>query len=86
MGHHFISYSPVDGLDFVIRLRDALEAEVPAIDIWFDKVDLRPGSGWDGQLDKAIRGCESLLFVMTADSVEEQSICRDEWMRALRYK
>ena len=38
------------------------------------------------QLAEAIRDCESLLFVLTRDSVEDASTCKAEWTRALKYK
>jgi tetratricopeptide (TPR) repeat protein len=84
-GYHFISYSPPEALDFVLKLTDALEAGPPPIEVWLDKRKLRPGD-WDTQIVEAIRNCESLLFVMTIDSVKDNSVCKDEWTRALAYK
>ena len=83
--HHFISYSPSDGQDFAIQLCDALAAGPPSYTVWLDKRQLRPGSAWDEQIVEAIRTAESLLFVMTRDSVNSQSVCKQEWMRALKY-
>ena len=85
MGHHFISYSSVDGLDFALKLADALEAGPPVISSWLDKRKLGPGK-WPQQIVEAIRTCDSVLFIITRDSVEEQSVCEDEWTRALKYK
>src|SRR5262249_41429724 len=48
--------------------------------------DIKPGQDWDTEIEKAIRDCKSLLFVMSEDSVEDQSDCKNEWTRALRYK
>lgn len=84
--HHFISYSPVDGLEFALRLSNKLEAGPPRYPVWLDKHKLRPGGNWGEQIAEAIRACASLLFVMTHDSVESRSVCTEEWMRALRYK
>ncbi len=84
--HHFISYSSVDALDFALRFADALEAGPPAIPVWLDKRELQPGHDWDEQIVDAIRICDSFLFVMTHDSVEPQSVCKQEWSRALAYK
>src|SRR5882672_7775835 len=85
-GHHFISYAPPEAQDFVLRLADVLAGGPPSIPVWLDKRDLQPGRDWDEQLAEAIRTCDSLLFVMTPDSVEDNSVCKAEWTRALRYK
>jgi tetratricopeptide (TPR) repeat protein len=85
-GHHFISYSGADARDFAFRLHDALETGPPHVPAWLDKRDLKPGWNWDAQIEEAIRTCSSLLFVMSEDSVEDQSVCTSEWSRALRYK
>jgi hypothetical protein len=80
MGYHFISYSRVDAKDFAVRLADALGAA------WLDKRRLKPGLDWDEQIDEAIKTCDSLLFVMTRDSVTGNSVCKNEWTRALKYR
>ncbi len=85
-GHHFLSYSQFDAEDFALRLHDTLEAGAPPFAVWLDKIDLKPGRDWDEQIVEAIRVCDSLLFVMTRDSVNPQSTCKFEWTRALKYK
>lgn len=82
----FISYSSVDGKDFSLKLADELEAGPPQIAVWLDKRKLQPGDDWDSQIDKALKTCKGLLLVMTEDSVDEHSICKNEWVQALRYK
>jgi tetratricopeptide (TPR) repeat protein len=84
--HHFLSYSSVDGLEFAQTLHNKLEAGPPPFGVWMDKQDLRPGDDWDEQIKEAIGRCDTLLFVMTADSVEANSVCKLEWTRALKYK
>jgi len=39
---------------------------------------------WDEQIGEAIRTCDSLLFVMTRDSVKPNSVCKREWTLALK--
>jgi hypothetical protein len=74
--HHFISYSPSDGQNFAIQRCDVLTVGPPSYSVWLDKRDIRPGSAWDEQIVEAIRTAESLLFVMTRDSVDNQSVCK----------
>src|SRR4029453_10412549 len=85
-GHHFISYSRPEALDFVSVLCDELEASSPDFRVWFDQRDGRPGEDWDEQIAEAIRTCESLVFVMTEDSVAPTSVCKREWTYALQCK
>lgn len=83
---YFISYSPSASLEFALRLCDDLVGGSPSFDTWMDKRDLRPGVDWDKQVPEAISACDGLIFVMTPDSVEDQSVCKPEWGRALKYK
>ena len=85
-GHHFISYSGADARDFAFKLREKLESGPSRVSAWLDKRDITPGRDWDAEIEKAIRECASLLFVLSEDSVEDQSVCKHEWTRALRYK
>ncbi|HLL71018.1 MAG TPA: tetratricopeptide repeat protein [Pyrinomonadaceae bacterium] len=86
MPHHFISYSSVDAPDFALRLADSLQAGPPEIPVWLDQRALQPGPAWDEQLVEAIRTCDGVIFVMTRDSVNPNSVCKQEWTRALKYK
>ena len=91
VSYHFISYSAVDALDIAMKLAAALEAGAPSIGVWLDKLEkdrhrLRPGEAWDEQIVEGIRACESLVFLLTADSVHPNSVCKNEWTRALKYK
>ena len=84
--HHFISYSHADADEFALRLCDALTAGPPSIPVWMEKRRMVGGTDWDEQLVEAIRDCDSLIFVMTRDSVASNSNCKQEWTRALKYK
>lgn len=86
MSHYFISYSSNDGVEFAKRLHDVLEAPPDKLPVWLDKRDLQEGRPWDLQIRDAIRDCGALLFAMTPDSVEDQSVCYEEWTLALSYK
>lgn len=84
--HFFISYSSLDGKGFSLRLADELAAGPPAFPVWLDKRQLRPSEDWDEQIVEAIRACKGVIFVMTKDSVDPLSVCKKEWIRALKYK
>ena len=84
--YHFISYSSVDAQEFAFQLYDSLLAGPPSIPVWLDKRELHAGQDWDKQIVEAIRICDSMMFVMTHDSVEDESVCKLEWTWALKYK
>jgi len=87
LGRHFVCYSPLDGEVAALRLYDALTQGTPALPAWLDKRDVqRPGPAWDVQVEEALRGCASLLLVVTPDSASEHCDCAREWRRALQYK
>lgn len=86
VGPLFISYSSVDGREVALRLADALEAGPPSYPVWLDQRALRPGQDWDEQIADALRTCRGLLFVMSHDSVKPESVCKQEWGRALKYR
>jgi len=86
MSHHFISYSVGDAQEFAFRLHDALEGGRPNVAAWLDKRDIKPAMDWDTQIVEGIRDCDSLLFVLTPDSVTDTSTCKLEWSLALKYK
>jgi hypothetical protein len=82
----FISHSSVDGEDFALKLADEIAAGPPPVPVWLDARELRPGEDWDEQIVEAIRTCKGMLFLMSADSVRPDSVCKNEWVRALTYK
>jgi tetratricopeptide (TPR) repeat protein len=86
--HLFISYSRFDGEELAGRLANRLSADPSPLRVWIDREGIKPGRArdWDDQVDEAIRTCAAFLFLMTTDSVQPQSVCKLEWMRALSLK
>ncbi|MGH3911812.1 MAG: toll/interleukin-1 receptor domain-containing protein, partial [Pseudonocardiaceae bacterium] len=85
-GHFFLSYSAVDGVEFAVSLADKLAAGTPPYPVWLDRRELRPGLDWDEQIVEALRTCRGPLFVLTEDSAGPESVCKQEWVRAPKYK
>ncbi len=85
-GPYFISYSRVDAEDFARRLADQLVAGPPSYPVWLDARNLQPGGDWDTQIRNALQACGGVLFVITADSVQDHSVTKSEWVWALKYK
>src|SRR5712691_8346875 len=84
--HHFLSYSRATAEDFAVQLCDHLKHGAPPYYTWLDRREIKPGQEWDTRVPEAIATCESLLFVMTRDSVTDHSACKKEWTWALKCK
>ena len=84
--HYFVSYSRLDSEEFARRLTDKLIGGPPSYPVWLDVRDEQPGDDWDKQIHDAIRECHGVLFLMTQDSVRDDSGCKPEWAWALKYK
>lgn len=84
--YHFISYSSIDGREFAFQLQERLEAATPPFHTWIDKYKMMPVQNWHSQVENAISGCASLLYVMTVDSVSDASVCSLEVASAREYK
>ena len=74
MAEVFISYAREDQ-PFVRRLQSALEAR--DLSAWVDWEDIPPTAEWMQEVEAAIEGSESLLFVVSPDSVASPT-CRRE--------
>ena len=83
---YFICYSRRDGEDIALNLADQLTAGPPSIRVWLDRRQLQPGIDRDQQIVQALKDCQGVLYLMTKDSVEPHSVCKQEWTWALRYK
>lgn len=59
----FFSYSRVDGAAFALKL--AVDLKKEGFDVWIDKEDIRAGSEWDIEIEKALETCDCVLFIET---------------------
>lgn len=66
----FFSYTREDS-DFALQL--ATDLRKAGADVWMDRL-IRAGSRWDDEVEKALQLSESLLVILTPDSVSSQNV------------
>ncbi|MBN8861143.1 MAG: toll/interleukin-1 receptor domain-containing protein [Sphingobacteriales bacterium] len=79
----FFSYSRVDGADFSLRL--AQDLKNAGFNVWIDQQDIRAGSEWDLEIEKALETCDCLLFIESEKSVVSNNVL-DEVYYALDHQ
>ncbi len=79
----FFSYSRIDGSDFALKL--AIDLKKQGYDVWIDQEDIRAGTEWDLEVEKALETCDCVLYIETAKSVESNNVL-DEVYYALEQK
>lgn len=79
----FLSYSRSDGYDFAQKLTADLQKE--GFDVWIDQDDIRAGSSWYIEIEKALENCDCLLFIETENSVSSEHVL-DEVYYALEQR
>src|SRR6478752_7820607 len=67
----FFSYSRTDA-DFALKL--ALDLKKEGFDVWIDQEDIRAGSEWDLEIEKALATCDCLLFIQSEKSVASSNV------------
>ncbi len=68
----FFSYSRADGSEFALRL--AVDLKQKGFDVWIDQEDIRAGSEWDIEIEKALETCDCMLFIETEKSVVSTNV------------
>lgn len=68
----FFSYSRQDGSEFSLRL--ATDLKKYGFNIWIDQQDIRAGTEWDLEVEKALETCDCLLFIETQKSVVSNNV------------
>lgn len=76
----FISYSH-NNRDVATRLHQGLEAH--GVIPWMDFHEVRPGTHWDQEIQKALKTCSHLVLVHTAASFASKTVW-DEWSYFLK--
>ncbi len=71
MGNSFFSYSRADK-DFALKLADDLRKD--GISIWFDQIDIPKGTLWDVEIEKALKNCDTLIVVISTNSVKSNNV------------
>ena len=79
----FFSYSRSDASAFAQRL--AVDLKKHGFDVWIDQEDIRAGSEWDLEIEKALETCDCLLFIETEKSVTSNNVL-DEVYYALEQR
>ncbi|MEO8710605.1 MAG: toll/interleukin-1 receptor domain-containing protein [Parafilimonas sp.] len=67
----FFSYSRIDSA-FAVKL--ALDLKKAGFDVWIDQEDIRAGSEWDLEVEKALTTCDCLLFIQSEKSVASANV------------
>ena len=68
----FFSYSRSDASDFALRL--AVDLQKEGFNVWIDQQDIRAGSEWDLEIEKALETCDCLLFIESEKSVVSNNV------------
>ncbi|MFT3701557.1 MAG: toll/interleukin-1 receptor domain-containing protein [Agriterribacter sp.] len=68
----FFSYSRQDGAEFALKL--ALDLKKKGFNVWIDQQDIRAGTEWDLEVEKALETCDCLLFIETPRSVVSNNV------------
>src|SRR6187399_329548 len=67
----FFSYSRTDS-DFALKLAKDLRSA--GADLWIDQLDIHPGTRWDVEVEKALRGAETVIAILSPTAVASQNI------------
>lgn len=78
----FVCYSR-DDEQFVIQLTQELRAK--GVNVWRDQDDIDAGENWDDAIERALKACSHLLFVMSPTAVESREVT-GEWRYALKQR
>ncbi len=78
--HIFLSYRSVE-VDFALKLAADLKNE--GVNLWIDRLDIKPGDDWRKALQTAVNECVAMISVITPEYVTSR-YCQRELARADR--
>lgn len=76
----FLSYRSTEA-EFALRL--AADLKNAGINLWMDRLDLRPGDDWPSAIEKALNDCAAMISVVSPDYIGSR-YCLRELTRADR--
>lgn len=79
--HIFLSYRSIE-VDFALKL--AADLKNAGLNLWIDRLDIRPGEDWRRSLQAAVDECAALIAVLTPEYVASK-YCQRELSRADRF-
>lgn len=71
----FISYKSGE-YEFASRLHDDLENN--GLDVWLDRLDIKPGEAWENAIQNALVTCQFMIAIMTPESIASH-VVKAEW-------
>ncbi|NWF70504.1 MAG: HEAT repeat domain-containing protein [Chloroflexi bacterium] len=78
--HIFLSYRSIE-VEFALRL--AADLKNAGVNLWMDRLDIKPGDDWMKALGNAVNNCAALISVLTPEYVSSK-YCQRELARADR--
>lgn len=79
--HVFLSYRSFE-VDFALRL--AADLKNAGLNLWIDRLDIKPGEDWRRSLQGAVDECAALIAVLTPEYIASR-YCQRELARADRF-
>jgi HEAT repeat protein len=78
--HIFLSYRSAEA-DFALRL--AADLKNAGVNLWMDRLDIKPGDDWIQALQSAVNECAGIISILSPEYVAS-NYCRGELARAVR--
>lgn len=78
--HIFLSYRSTEA-DFALRL--AADLKNAGVNLWMDRLDIKPGDDWISALQTAVNDCAAIISIVSPDYIASK-YCRRELARADR--